>query len=296
VVAAPQSHGNGHAQRQAQAQGGHGNSRGAAQRVERQPEMRRAERDDRRMEQVQGREARQIAERDWNDWASRRGGDRGFSDRNTYLSQGRPLPVRALGQGCPPGLARQNAFCLPPGQLRRAQLMGQRIEPSRYGEVPQEWQYRFRDNEDYYYRYDREGYVYRIGRENSLVSSIVPLFGSGLMVGEPMPLGYDVYNVPYAYRDNFVDNNDYSYRYDNNSIYRVNNGNNLIDSVVALLGGNGLNVGQPLPAGYDAYNLPYEYRDRYADNADSMYRYADGGIYQVDPTTQLVQALVEMIT
>src|SRR5215217_7949866 len=113
VVAAPQSHGNGHAQRQAQAQGGHGNSRGAAQRVERQPEMRRAERDDRRMEQVQGREARQIAERDWNDWASRRGGDRGFSDRNTYLSQGRPLPVRALGQGCPPGLARQNAFCLP---------------------------------------------------------------------------------------------------------------------------------------------------------------------------------------
>ena len=33
--------------------------------------------------------------------------------------------------------------------------------------------------------------------------------------------------------------------------------------------------------------------DRYYDTPQSMYRYADGYIYQVDPTTRLIQAVID---
>jgi hypothetical protein len=262
--------------------GGNADARGGGQ-------ARQAERQVQRAERVADRELGRIDDR-----REARGG---FEDRLRSLPGGRTLPVQAANraQGCPPGLARKNSFCMPPGQLRRARMMGERVDGARFAAVPQDWQYRFRDDSDYYYRYDDQGLVYRVGRSDNLISSIFPLFSNGLSIGEPMPLGYDVYNVPYQYRDDYVDGGDYLYRYDDNAIYRVNQNTNLIDSVVALLAGNGLNVGQQLPAGYDSYNLPYDYRDQYVDDQDSMYRYSNGGIYQVDPTTQIVQALVEMI-
>jgi len=267
--------------------GGRGQARQAERRVERN--VQRAERDVRRVEQ---REVGDIRR------ADRRGGsgERRLVERVNYERFGRSGPVRAAGAGgCPPGLAKHNAFCAPPGQLRRAQRLGQRIDYNRFAAVPQEWEYRFRDDQNYYYRYDEFGSVYRVARQNNLVSSIIPLFSNGLSFGEPMPLGHDVYNVPYQYRDDYADGGEHLYRYDDNAIYRVNRESNLIEGIVALLAGNGLNVGSQLPSGYDAYNLPSQYRDQYIDDADSMYRYANGGIYEVDPTTQLVQALVEMI-
>jgi hypothetical protein len=223
------------------------------------------------------------------------GGEARGRDRYAFFREGRPLPVRVAQGGCPPGLAKQNAFCLPPGQLRRAQQIGQRIDRSRFGPVPQDWLYRFRDDNDFYYLADPDGFVYRVDRDNDFVSAIIPLMASGLGIGQPLPLGYEVYNVPFAYRDDFVDTDEWLYRYDDNAIYRVNGESGLIDSVVALLTGSPISVGSQLPAGYDVYNLPYDYRDRYADDQDSLYRYANGGIYEVDPTTRLVQALVEMI-
>ena len=51
-----------------------------------------------------------------------------------------------------------------------------------------------------------------------------------------------------------------------------------------MLTGHTFGVGQMLPMGYDAYNVPFAYRDRYYDSDRAMYRYADGHIYQVDPT------------
>ena len=51
-----------------------------------------------------------------------------------------------------------------------------------------------------------------------------------------------------------------------------------------------------MPAGYDVYNVPYQYRDRYVDTAQSQYRYSDGYVYQVDPTTRLVQAAIQLLT
>ena len=272
------------------AERGGGQGQGRARQAER-----RVERDVRRVEQREVREARRFGDRDWNEWVSRRGSDRNLGDRFAYWREGRPLPVSVAQGGCPPGLAKQNAFCLPPGQLRRAQMLGQRIDRSRFGPVPEDWLFRFRDDDDFYYLYDDDGFIYRVDRENDFVSSILPLFGSGLMVGEPLPLGYDTYNLPVPYRDLYVDNDEWMYRYDDGAIYQVDTETRLIEGVVALLTGNPITVGSPLPSGYDVYNLPFDQRDRYVDDADSLYRYSNGGIYQVDPTTMLVQSLVEMV-
>ena len=69
----------------------------------------------------------------------------------------------------------------------------------------------------------------------------------------------------------------------------------LISALVALVTGTNFGVGQMLPAGYDVYNVPYQYRDRYYDDDRYMYRYADGHIYQVDPTTRLISAVIDAI-
>lgn len=50
-----------------------------------------------------------------------------------------------------------------------------------------------------------------------------------------------------------------------------------------------------MPLGYDIYNVPPAYRDRYVDGPDAMYRYSDGYVYEVDPTTQLVRAVIELL-
>ena len=47
--------------------------------------------------------------------------------------------------------------------------------------------------------------------------------------------------------------------------------------------------------GYDAYNVPYAYRDRYYDDDRYSYRYADGYIYRVDPQTRLISAVIDAI-
>lgn len=109
-----------------------------------------------------------------------------------------------------------------------------------------------------------------------------------------MPTGYEVYNLPPQYRDQYRDGDDHYYRYGDGAIYSVDTGSNLIDGIVALLAGD-LNVGERLPAGYDAYNLPLQYRDQYQDSDEYLYRYGDGNIYQVDAKTQLIQAIVKML-
>ncbi len=47
--------------------------------------------------------------------------------------------------------------------------------------------------------------------------------------------------------------------------------------------------------GYDAYNVPYQYRSQYYDTPQNTYRYANGNIYQVDPTTRLVTAIISAL-
>jgi hypothetical protein len=266
------------------------------------------------------------------------------------------LFARRVGwvDGCPPGLAKKNLACLPPGQAAR--FVGQPlIAASRIAALdplPRSLRSLYYDDDDYYYRYGG-GYLYRVDRGDDLISSIVPLFGAALLgqplqpsyinsayrpsyynafypnspydchqygygyvyetdcmtgmvedviptydygygVGQLLPSSYSYYNVPYAYRGYYPDTNDYYYRYAPGAIYQVDRSTSVISAVASLLTG-GLTVGQPLPMGYSAYNVPYDYRTTYYDTPDTWYRYNNGYIYAVDPTTQLVRSIVQAI-
>ena len=259
--------------------------------------------------------------------------------------------VAGYSNNCPPGLAKKNNGCLPPGQAKK--LIGSVI-PAAYagGYLPSGLRDLYRENDDHYYRYG-DGYLYQVDRRSNLVETLLPLFGGGYMVGqqfpadyadyampsyyqpfyqdspedyyrfsngyvydidrrsglieniipalgygygvgEMLPAGYSSYNLPNQYRDVYADQDDYYYRYAPGAIYQVDRDSSLITSVASLLTG-GMGVGQPLPAGYSAYNVPYDYRDQYYDTDENWYRYANGNIYQVDPTTQLVTAVIDAI-
>jgi hypothetical protein len=165
--------------------------------------------------------------------------------------------------------------------------------PSYY--VPSSYQSFYPDYgyDDDYYRY-ANGYVYEIDGDSGYIEDVIPLLDRGYGVGQMLPAGYSYYNVPYQYRDAYYDTDDYYYRYAPGAIYQVDRDSQLITSIASLLTG-GLSVGQPLPPAYGVYNVPMGYRDTYYDTPDHWYRYSDGYIYQVDPTTQLITAIVRSI-
>lgn len=256
------------------------------------------------------------------------------------------------GIGCPPGLAKKNELCMPPGQYKKlgsalpaafrnsllplglrdlyrddddyfyrlgdggymyrvdrrtsliesllpllgGGLMTGQMFPSAYSNyyVPQQYRAFYPESRDDYYRF-ANGYVYEIDRDSGMIESMVPLMAGGYGMGQMLPMSYSAYNVPYQYRGLYPDGSDYMYRYAPGAIYQVDPTTRLITAVASLLSGNGLSVGQRLPAGYGAYNVPLSYRDQYADSSDAWYRYNNGNIYQVDPTTQLVTSIIRAI-
>jgi len=210
--------------------------------------------------------------------------ERNFND----LGRGRGF------NGCPPGLDKKDDGCLPPGQAKK--YLGARIQ-SNFADSRVPYQYRswYRDDANHFYR-SGDGFMYRVSRSNNLVDGIIPLFGGGgyYAMGDQWPDPYNFYNVPQQYRSYYADGGGYNYRYGDGAIYRVNSGSGVVDSIVALLAGD-LGVGSQLPNGYDAYNVPFSYRDRYYDTADNWYRYNDGYIYQVDPKTRLISAVIDAI-
>lgn len=166
-----------------------------------------------------------------------------------------------------------------------------------YYYVPSSYQsfypnYGYGDGGDYY-RY-ANGYVYEIDGGTGYIEDVIPLLDRGYGVGQMLPVGYSYYNVPYQYRDLYYDTGDYYYRYAPGAIYQVDPQTQLVTAIASLLTG-GLSVGQPLPPSYSVYNVPMAYRDVYYDRPDAWYRYSDGYIYQVDPTTQLITAIVRSI-
>ena len=138
------------------------------------------------------------------------------------------------------------------------------------------------------------GVIYQVDCMTGMIEGIVPLYASGYGVGQMLPSAYSYYNVPNQYRSLYYDNNDYGYWYAPGAIYQYDNSSNLITSVAALLT-PGFGIGQPMPVGYDVYNVPYGYRANYYDTPNDWYRYNNGYIYRVDPTTQLVTAIVASI-
>ena len=238
----------------------------------------------------QERKAVREAQRDF----ARGEGVRQRGEVDFRVVQGDDRRYASLGANCPPGLAKKG--CMPPGQAKKLFNVGERVQPAWFAgyNVPSEYRDFYYDTPESYYRYSDEGYIYRIDQGSDLISGLIPLLGGGFAVGQPLPAGYDVYNVPMQYRDDYYDTDESYYRYGDDAIYEVDPQSGIIESIVALLAGD-LNVGQALPAGYDAYNLPMDYRDDYRDSDEANYRYADGNIYQVDPQTQIIQAIVEML-
>ena len=174
---------------------------------------------------------------------------------------------------------------------RRVIAVGNRIDPRRYSSViPTVYRARYYDTPDYFYRYDDDhGYLYRVERGDNIVRALIPLYG-GYGIGDPWPTTYYSSYVPLGYRSYYYDTPDYYYRYDGNGIYQISAQTQLITALVALLTGQGLGIGQMLPASYSAYNVPLSYRSTYYDRDDAWYRYGDGFIYQVDPYDRRVEA------
>lgn len=135
------------------------------------------------------------------------------------------------------------------------------------------------------------GVVYQVDCYSGLVRDAIPVYASGYGVGQILPSSYAYYNVPYQYRSMYYDTADYNYWYAPGAIYQYDPRSSMITSVAALLS-PGFTVGQALPVGYDVYNVPYAYRATYYDTPSAWYRYNNGYIYQVDPVTRLVTAVV----
>lgn len=157
--------------------------------------------------------------------------------------------------------------------------------------VPLGFRDRYYDTQDAWYRYD-DGYIYEVDPYSRLIEASYPVYGDGYYVGSEWPVAYPDYNVPYGYRDLYADSDDWQYRYANGGIYQVDPQSHLIQALVALVTGNQFAVGQPMPLGYDVYNVPTGYRDRYYDTASSWYRYDDGFVYEVDPRSGLIQEAI----
>lgn len=191
--------------------------------------------------------------------------------------------ARPVENWCPPGLAKKNNGCMPPGQaekLTRDRFAG--YFGSSYPRLSgDDWR-------------DYDGDAYR--PQNGVIDALIPLVGGALFGGNQWPSAYDDYRAPSYYGNYFGQNPDNRYYYADRTLFSVDPQDRRILGIAALLTGDDITVGQPLPRGYDVYNVPYAYRSRYPDGVDAMYRYSDGYVYQVDPKTRLVAAAIELLT
>lgn len=79
--------------------------------------------------------------------------------------------------GCPPGLAKKNNGCMPPGQAKKLYRIGQRYPQSygdrwQYNQIPYDvrQQYGFNPYDRYYYG---DGYIYRVDPKTMLIEQVV---------------------------------------------------------------------------------------------------------------------------
>ncbi len=189
-----------------------------------------------------------------------------------------------LVDGCPPGLAKKRNGCTPPGLAKQGNDGRGYYRPDYFG---------FSSFGDGRYLYN-DGYLLRLGN-NGGVSGYIPLLGGALTLGNPWPTSYRSYPASDYYVDYYNLGSRNDYRYADNVIYRVDPESAAISSIVALLTGDDFSVGQRVPSGYDVYNVPSAYRDRYYDTPEANYRYSDGYVYRIDPRTQLVAAAIELL-
>ena len=203
---------------------------------------------------------------------------------------------RGFVDGCPPGLAKKGNGCLPPGQARK--LVGTVLAPTIMSRsLVGPYRLWYPDNDDFIYRWDDDN-IYRVRRDGGLIDAMFPYANRDFYyypTGAPYPDYYNYYNVPYQYQSFYPDGGDYLYRYGDGAIYMVNPQTQMISGIAALLTGAPMMVGQPLPPAYGVYNVPLAYRSTYYDTPEAMYRYNDGYIYRVDPTTMLITSVINAL-
>ncbi|GAB5349350.1 hypothetical protein [Alteriqipengyuania sp. 357] len=250
---------------------GNGNAEALRDRVEREIEQRMERRVDREVGPGASRATRDIAQ--------------AVEERDVRRALGRfDRDERTLRGFCPPGLAKKNNGCQPPGQAKK-------LGDERFGDYYRSAYSRFGDEGWSYY----DGYAYRPNR-GGVIESLIPLVGGALFGGKQWPTAYEEYRAPAYYGNYFGQNRDDRYYYADRTLFSVDPEDRAITGIAALLTGDDISVGQPLPAGYDVYNVPYQYRDRYRDGPDALYRYSDGYVYRADPETRLVSAVIDLLT
>ena len=113
---------------------------------------------------------------------SDKGHGKGHSQHGAHATMGHGKHNKAQmyaysGRGCPPGLAKKNAMCLPPGQFKKLYGAGQRY-PTRYGnrwsynQIPYDLRSRYGFNQDYRYYYG-DGYLYQVNPRTMLIQQVV---------------------------------------------------------------------------------------------------------------------------
>lgn len=215
------------------------------------------------------------------------GRDGGLIDLDLDVDFALPVLRQAYGTaprmitGCPPGLAKKRNGCLPPGQARQRYRS---YDPGFFGLFGA-------DRGSYFYD---DGYLLRYG--DGGLSGYIPLLGGALRIGEAWPSYYEPRPLPNYYRDYYRLGDVGGYRYADNVIYRIEPESAAILGVAALLTGDEITIGQPMPRGYDVYNVPYDYRDRYYDRPGRRYRYSDGYVYEIDTETALVIAAIRLVS
>ncbi len=142
---------------------GHGNNKGKnaqSQRYDRYDDRGRYDRRD---------DDRSRYDRDTRRWDSSRvryGDGRGYWYNGQYYRDG-----RYYGSNCPPGLAKKNNGCMPPGQAKKARwTVGQRL-PYTYRDdyVPRQYRNYYSNGTYRYY----DGYVYRVDPTTYVIREIL---------------------------------------------------------------------------------------------------------------------------
>lgn len=126
-------------------------------------------RDDRRYDRQDDRRYdrndRHVQQRRWESSRVRYGDGRGYWQDGGYYRDG-----RYYGNNCPPGLAKKNNGCLPPGQARARWGVGQRLPTSyRNHYVPRQYRTYYTNGNYRYY----DGYVYRVDPTTYIIREIL---------------------------------------------------------------------------------------------------------------------------
>jgi len=90
---------------------------------------------------------------------------------------GRALWALDARGSCPPGLAKKQNGCLPPGQAKKLYNVGQRYDRNlgnlwSYNQIPYELRNRYAFDQDDRYYYN-QGYLYRVDPTTMLVQQVI---------------------------------------------------------------------------------------------------------------------------